>query len=255
MSNMQEERGNILLPSAAVIPTRNALTRVSNERRAYVLEVAGKVHAHFRSEAGKEHRKALSAMMRGKRVDGYYGLDDLISEVVKKLYPNRETRGWGGGYSYTESSMKFEVDSYEIEDLIITRRTNDGEPRRLQAPKKKDLPPLLESKTWNWSGDYDELFISIDPKTRRLTWSISENNHSVDRAHESYLGRALFGALNKINWTRGTGGVSYYSDEYMKESLIDGGDGASESYYGPLGEKAREDKLGWRPQRKSSMRR
>ncbi|MFL0579589.1 hypothetical protein [Dietzia sp. 179-F 9C3 NHS] len=69
---------------------------------------------------------------------------------------------------------------------------------------------------------------------RELLWSVCENNHAVDHAHESWLGEALFAHLRTVKWTRGSGGDIVGNDEYNRESTFAGG-GANyvTASYGP----------------------
>lgn len=240
MSNYQEENGELLLPSGAVVDLRNALTVLVNTQRAKTFELAEKVHAYLTSEAGAADRKKLNAILRGKPIDHVRSVEGIIESVVEKLNPPRKDR-WG--YTLDDGDDPNYEKSYTISRLLF-KRNERGVAEKLQAPKKKDYPLFPSSKTWEWEGE--EFFVRIDPKTRVLTWSIPQKNRSVDRAHGSPLGRVLFGALDKMEWTRGTGGVSRYSDEYMREADMEhGGGGSRESGYGPKGKQMMEAR--WAP--------
>ena len=65
----------------------------------------------------------------------------------------------------------------------------------------------------------------------------------MDHAWASQLGKVLSAALEKVNWTRDTGGVFRYTDEYARDNELDGGFSSvsiSRSY-GPRGKAA----VGW----------
>lgn len=91
-------------------------------------------------------------------------------------------------------------------------------------PRKKDFAPL-PWKTLVFRASWAEGTVSFDPKARTVRWSVSENNHAVERARESWLGRAFFTALSRVNWTRGTGGTIVGNDEYNRDSDYEGGGG------------------------------
>ncbi len=91
--------------------------------------------------------------------------------------------------------------------------------------------PISTSYTIN-----EGAYISFSPKEKTVHWSVSENNHAVECAGISPVTKALFMALSKVEWVRGTGGKIYYTNEYEREGILDGGSGGSVSHrYGPLG--------------------
>lgn len=237
MSTYEEERGEIILPAASVVALRNALTVTVNTQRAKTFDLAEKIHAYLTSDKGVEERKALSAILRGKPLSGMYRIEDVLGKVADKINPPRRDR-WG----YAEESEYSYHQMWDVQRLLIKHDEN-FKPIKLQAPKKKDLPLFPASKTWQWeSGEWG---VSINPKTRLLSWHIPSNNHAVDEARESELGKTLFSALDKIKWTRGTGGVSRYTNEYMRDADMEHGSGStSEEGYGPRGKAMTEAKFG-----------
>ena len=89
-------------------------------------------------------------------------------------------------------------------------------------PKKKDFP-AANSKTTKYSLG-DGAYIGLDNATKSVVWSVSENNHAVERAREHFLARVLFGALEQVVWSRTTGGTIVGNDEYnSEESAYEGG--------------------------------
>jgi hypothetical protein len=66
---------------------------------------------------------------------------------------------------------------------------------------------------------------SITFAGRRVTWSSGSNNHQVERARKHPVARAFFDALDRVKWTRGTGGRLVGNDEYNEESRQEGGGG------------------------------
>lgn len=95
--------------------------------------------------------------------------------------------------------------------------------KRPRKPKKKDFP-LANSSTTRLELDGDA-HILFDNKTRSVSWVVYENNHAVENARAHPLGIAFFRALDKMKWTRGTGGEIIGNDEYNRESRDAGGGG------------------------------
>lgn len=236
-----EERGTLTLPSAAVVPLRNALVDAINKQREEWFGLAVKVHAHLKSDAGTGDRKVLSSLLRGKQVEGLHcrSADDFVSSLADKMAPKPQSR-----YGRAEGDDESYERSWRVARLLVTPATPDGAPRKIQAPKKKDLPQLLQSKTWEFSSG--ECSVSISPKTRSLEWSVSEGKNAVDHAWESLLGRTLAAELKKVTWTRGTGGAFNYTDEYASEGAMEHGySPISISHaFGPLGEREQEYRSG-----------
>ena len=100
--------------------------------------------------------------------------------------------------------------------------------------KKTDLPyPTNKDTSFRvgWGAS-----ISFNRATSTVSWHVSENNHAVDSAHEHRVAKAFFAAIDKVKWTRGTGGYFTGNDEYTEDNREYGG-GAN--YYtagfGPIG--------------------
>jgi hypothetical protein len=255
MSCYSQERGTLVLPSVAVVPLRNALVDVVNKQRAGWLETASKIHTHLRSDAGEADRKVLSKLLRGKSspVPGGSSLSDFFAKKIEQVSPSRSS-SYGNYSSDNEESYDR---TEEVMKLMLTpyKQVPRGEPpvpRKLQAPKKKEMAPLLASRTWSFSNG--DCSITINPEKRTLDWYVDENNHAVERAWESLLGRTLQEKLSKIQWTRATGGAFRYSDEYARDAAMENGSNAVSlrNCYGPLGEQEREASYGLPLRRRSS---
>jgi hypothetical protein len=74
---------------------------------------------------------------------------------------------------------------------------------------------------------------------RQVTWSVPENNHADEGAHRQVLAQVFFRALNRVRWTRGSGGVIAGNSENNFSSR-DYGRGANYivAAYGPKGKQA-----------------
>ena len=66
------------------------------------------------------------------------------------------------------------------------------------------------------------------PDEKKIVWRVEDNNHSVEDARSTTLGRTLFKALDRCAWTSRTGGYIVGSDEYVRDS--GGGEQIKEVY-------------------------
>jgi hypothetical protein len=88
--------------------------------------------------------------------------------------------------------------------------------KRPKAPKKKDFPKATKATASFRVGYEGNIHLNADKRV--VTWVVSENNHAVDRAHEEPMARVFWRALRNVNWTRGTGGRLWGSDEYADDA-------------------------------------
>ncbi|PZT90131.1 MAG: hypothetical protein DI630_31405 [Gordonia sp. (in: high G+C Gram-positive bacteria)] len=100
---------------------------------------------------------------------------------------------------------------------------------------KSSLAAPSTNRTREWRCG--EATVSLEG--RNLTWDVPDNNHAVDHARETWLGKALFTQLAKVKWTRGSGGYFVGNNEYNGDCGTPGAGGnyITESF-GPTGKKA-----------------
>lgn len=237
MSKYEEEKGSVVLPSTQVVPLRNELTALINTDRAKTFQLAERIHAHLTTAQGKDDRKRLNDILKkiSEKRFSEDTLDSFFSDMIKKLSPAISQR-YRSAFEDEDEEQDLDYHRSITINQLILKQDQETKRFKLQSPKKKDFPLFSSSKTDTWRQG--ELFIKMNAKERRFTWSIPENNHSVDRAHDTPLGRLFFQALDKMQWTRNTGGTVRYTNEYMRDNMMerDGGDGYSERGYGPIGE-------------------
>lgn len=224
MSHNDWERGSYKLSTAEFSKFRNALVTAYNKALEQDYKLALKMHA------------AVKAAAKGKRGVRYL---DLVQQEL-----SRQSRGtWSSTAAYEFQIM----DEYAIRRSLLGDL--DGE-NKLLLPKKANFQKATVGLKClgfplNHPGLYVEGHLSLDPKTRQVFWSVSENNHAVDRARESFVGHFLFSYLAKVVWTRGTGGFLSGNDEYNEDDREAGGAANYlKSCYGPIGEQEREAQHG-----------
>jgi hypothetical protein len=217
MSRNEWQNGTIILPSAAVAPLRKTLRDAANAHAANVLALC---LSQWNGPLGKTTSVRL--------------FNERLRNIT--ITPN----GWGRG---TEKVIS---DAYQVLD-DLTRGTWNGKgftvvrPRTPRATDVDKVAPRANTRTTTFSGD--DWHVAIDGS--RLIWSVSDNNHSIERAHEHPVVVALFRALNAIKWTRATGGTIVGNDEYNQESReAGGGQNYISETFGPIGEEAQARQIG-----------
>lgn len=91
-----------------------------------------------------------------------------------------------------------------------------------KLPKKKDFHKATTATT-SFSVSGGEAYIQLDADTRTVTWEVSENNHAIEYANDDPMARIFWAALGQVNWTRGTGGRLWGSNEYDRDAERDNG--------------------------------
>lgn len=172
-------------------------------------------------------KRALAAKKGKRNVYWFDVLRDLKVET---------SGGWGLSGYHGAYKNTFDLDHHHL----ITRSMGyDGVSTwktRPLKPKKKDFPKVTNKTMRFERGDACVLF---HDKQRSVTWLVPENNHACDAARESILGRVFFGALEKVEWSRGTGGEIVGNDEYSTDDhSVGGGGNYSKGKWGPKEQKA-----------------
>lgn len=102
-----------------------------------------------------------------------------------------------------------------------------GDPRKPRQVQQKDLDAVLGEKPTNRTStyriDHGEALISFDGNV--ATWEVYENNHACETARANLIAVAFFNALDKVKWTRGSGGEIIGNNEYNREADYEGGGG------------------------------
>lgn len=86
---------------------------------------------------------------------------------------------------------------------------------KLVKPKKQDFKPRKPNKDFKLSDNDLEIF--FDNKTKTVHYRSDDNNRSIERARNSFLGRAFFAEINRVEFTSKTGGYLKSQTEYDVE--------------------------------------
>ncbi len=150
-----------------------------------------------------------------------------LFEVAKRVLVTVKLAGKGRrNYNWHEAIRTAAGDHDADAVLRMLGVVSDGvvKPR---APKRKDLSINPTSRGCTLIVNRGDAAIKLDDATRTVTWGVPENNHAVEYARSSTLGRALFTALARIDWKRGSGGTLVGNDEYNR---CDDDEGGSANY-------------------------
>ena len=196
MSRTDWERGTITLPSNQWAAFRKGLLSKWNAKQDEVFADANRAHA------------AITAAAKGKRGAARQ------KAMTDALY--RHTRTEVGCYTERHENLS----------RLVFKREGWSGPVTLQKPKRKDLDLKAISK--DASITCGEAYVGFRNKGRTVHYDSGENNHAVEHAREHWFVQALFTALGKVTWTRGSGGELHGNDEYNIDSGRDyaGGGGS-----------------------------
>lgn len=225
MSCYEWQHGELTLPSAAVAPVKKAVRDTQNRLRDEVLRLCKEFWA------GPAKRTSSTKLYR-ERLETW-------------AYPARPLSPWAA----PRSSMAEVARDLAHEALSQLA----GKPRQVQQADLDQLVPRATNRTTHFRVGW-EASISFDG--REVLWDVPENNHAVESARQHPVAQALFAALDKVTWTRGTGGVLTYNNEYARDSY-DAGAGANQisAWYGPLGERDFAQANGYNPRTHKPVRR
>lgn len=227
MSHNEAETGEWVLPSAEVARVKKALRDAHNG----VAEAAYKEAKAFWKQHGTQ-----SATKYAQAADRFV---DRLRPRPPSLYGRPDPRA--GHQRAVADAVR------EVLDRIAWHAQGGGQ--ALHGATWDDL----ESVGWGRKTNRDTTFgdaeasVRINEKTRTLRWKVGENNHAVEHAHDSLLGRTLFDHLSKVKWTRGTGGYIRYSSEYDTDEFGLGNGSRLTRWHGPRGAEVWKQETGHYP--------
>lgn len=154
-----------------------------------------------------------------------------------------ERRGWGyrtPSASAVAKTLATAVALEILEDMV--HRAGRDASKTIHQPTVAEiahLAPKVNNRTATFKVTDTEGHeaATIDFRSNVVTWDVPEGNHAVERAHAAPLALAFFAALDKINWTRNSGGFGTGNDEYNEDDRSAGGGANYVTFaYGPKGE-------------------
>jgi hypothetical protein len=188
MSKSCWERGEIKLPSDQAVSFRHSLVTFYNQRQDKMYADALALYTRLKATGKGKRNFDFDAAFGQIACPQSYGISHPVEgydEIYNVLFP----------YEKNEKQMWNRV-------------------RKPKAPKKSSFKHLKLS-TKNIPVN-DESGITFKGST--VIWSVSENNHAVERAHENPMGRQFFKQLSLVKWTTRSGGTIIGNDEYNEDS-------------------------------------
>ena len=222
------------------------------ERGSFKLSV--KEYRKFRQEFRKGWNESMDA--------AHAHAHRIYNEVLGANHGKRGVDWWkavyehhlylGGygvrGYQSSVSTLELDHGQMIVASLGFKGEGNTG--KRPCAPKKKDFPHATRDQM-TYCEPLEDCEVTFDDAVRVIVWHVRDNNHACERARASFIGRLFFKLLNKIEWTRGTGGKIIGNNEYSRDSYEEGGGGNTvNGEWGPREQKAQraaEARAAWVP--------
>lgn len=228
MSCYEWEQGTITIPAKEWSAFRKGLLTRWNERQLNLFADAQRAY------------KAAKAAAKGKRGKGR--LDTIRSTIAQAC--GGKIADWGDfeptGYGRDDTCH----DKWDAITHLILKSTGWGKDRKvtLVAPKKSLL--YIHKVSQGCTVNLPYASVTFDNMTRSVTWDVPENNHAKEHARGHWFAQALFTALGRITWTRGSGGTIIGNDEYNRDAGREyaggGGSYVTAEYSAAASKRARE---------------
>lgn len=221
MSRNEWEKGTIIIPTAQWAGFKKSIREACAAAELHDFNLAVKLV------------EAVKAKNKGKRNV------DWKEELDRESDRTERVSGYWGGTAYAYPFKLLAGHShYLLRERLLALDEKSGK-YKLRAPLKKDFC-TINGKTTTFDAVDGTLF--LDDKKHAASWSVSENNHAVDDARDSFVGSLFFKLLDKVQWGRNSGGAIIGNNEYNRDAGREAA-GYGGSYiaisFGPLGEKER----------------
>jgi len=164
--------------------------------------------------------KAFPSLYRSF-VNGYNDIQQNKMRRLKSLYDCIMIAGKGKrNFNYIDH-MRNRCDTYNVQWDDINKLFPNGRKRPLHPTKK--MFNFANIRTVNFDLDMGTAEISFNKDDHSVYWSVPENNHACECAHEQPEAKLLFRLLQKVKFTRNSGGEIVGNDEYNSDNMQSGG--------------------------------
>ena len=221
MSCYEWEQGIIIIPKPKWAEFRKTLIKAHNDAL---------ISTHAAACAAYDFAEEKVKGMRGE------GRTKALEDAFAAYFGGTPSRLGSGYYDFPTKTVGYgweaKTTSREDEWFKCMNVVSDWRTKEWSKPKKKDLG--LIPLTGDAVIRLENASIKLVNETHSVTWSVEENNRACDHARQEPLAILLFTLLDKMEWTRGSGGKIVGNDEYSRDSREYGG-GANyvKSEYGP----------------------
>jgi hypothetical protein len=191
MSRYEWEEGTIILPSAEYADVKREVRSAYNKMMNTLYTVGGKMWEAIR-EDGASFQEAYKRFAAPKTIDA-----DLANPLPEQ---------------------------YQTEWLLKRAMYRKDHDRALK-PRRKDLPRKT-NRDVDYTPPISEWSLRFNNDSRKVLWHVPENNHACEHAHRHPVPQAFFRRMNRVDWTRSSGGKIVGNDEYNRAHR-DAGAGAN----------------------------
>lgn len=183
-------------------------------------------------------KKALQNAHNHERESVLYKANKLQEEVVLKFKGQKNIEVYDIE-NYLWNTTK-EENSTVIQLVLKSLKGTGYQMRKITNKMLDEVFPKATNRTIHY-GDFgvsSECDVNIDNDKKCIYWNVGENNHAVDDARDSWLGRTLFRELKNIDY----GKSKKFGGHFVGNNEINRDDGDGTNYitahFGKKGEDA-----------------
>lgn len=204
MGHWEWQKGEFKLPSAEFAKVRQAVADADRSHKEKIFEQTQIFWKSLTPKQKSDHASYQAAMY------------SFISKVSQEL-----SRG-----HYDERTDNFVSD---IEHALYIPHSQ--KPKRVLAASME----MPTNRTTQFAGS--GVSIEFDKAANTVTYAVYEDKSAVDRAHGAPILEALTNCIEKMRWTRGTGGRIWGDNEYAEDARREHGHAfdLTQTAYGPVG--------------------
>jgi hypothetical protein len=236
------EKGTIVLPASAVAPIKKALREYANRFQSDVLAEAKRLVRESGTTNPAKFVDWLAELSNSRRSKYDAKCSTYRNSFYKRNMPEDEVREslvCNAAEMFLHSRYLGEYD-YNLHKYVPIHK-------RVTVPTVADLAEKDIKKMTNRDDTFEVLdehgesgSATITFNGNKVTWEVYEDNRAVDKAHGMPMAKVFFGELEKVKWTRGTGGTLAGNDEYARDTTeYRGGANYMTQRFGPSGEERR----------------
>ena len=219
MSCYNWERGTIKIPSSEWAGLKAAVRTQFNQKQDMGYQLSILLYHHLKKALkGKRNQSELldpsRSILQGRLYESGFTVEP--EALQEKGFPAHLYRGPRVRPESSDEQYDF---WHQVYRSVVVKK--DGK-WVIRKPQKKHWPAAT-NKTRRFEATCEADIVFSDDKTKTVLWCVSENNRAVETARDSSLGKALFHALGKITWTRGSGCKIVGNDEYNRDDEYEGG--------------------------------
>lgn len=212
MGHWDSESGHVILPATAFASIRKAVEQVEMKRQTEVFE----------------HTQTFWKELTGKQKANPEAYKTAVEAYIRKHDVHR--RNMWGDIVETKEGLPDEVDALLRQSL----HTGDRKPRRVLKTDVK----FPTNRTTEFSLEEYNSTLTFNRETNDVRWYVEEGRGATEGSRNSKVGKVFLAELDKVKWTRGTGGAIYGTSELREHYAHEDGRGSEDAChdgYGPIG--------------------